>query len=911
MKKLFSALREEGKLPFDPNSLRFRLTLVFVLLVILPALTIMATNVLISLNSGLERAFVHLETVTRLKEESIEKWVEHLETNLSNTHEAKELRWHISVLTGEDESVQLFRQVSFNRVKAALDRTLSETQNFDEVFLLDKSGNVVMSTPIDRSNHEFGKNPFFIKGINKFTIQIPFRFSASDGYSVLAFRPVNDANGKHVGVIAGRTNISRLGQLLRSREGLGNTGKTFLVDNDGVLLTPPIADILIGETVSRSYNTLEFSDGNSIRERTENYHKVKTISVQHWLPSLNVVLVAEQAESEAFSSIYTALSMSVIVTIIALLIAISLGIYLTKNITEPLKELSLTAAKITAGDIHTVATVRGSTELVHLAKIFNTMTTRLRDLITQLKRSEQQQRDLLNNTSSVIYIKAPDGRYLFINRKYEELINISESIVCGKTDHEIHSPEIANNFQSHDQQVIASDSILEFEETVHQSDGEHTYISVKFPLKNETGEIYAVCGISTDITSRKKQEEELKKLRNYLYNIINSMPSILVGVDCEGKVTQWNTQAEKSSGIARSDALGQLLTLMLPDLEIKMEQVFRAINTRKKISDHARLLNVNGVEHFQDITIFPLVENGIEGAVIRVDDVTERLRIEEMMIQSDKMLSVGGLAAGMAHEINNPLGGIMQTSEVMIERLTSEMSANVRAAKEIGIDLKLIHAYMKKRSIPRMLNTIRDSGRRASTIVGSMLGFSRQSHADFSNHDIVELLEQTITLSQNDYNLKTHYDFKQIEIVRDFEKKLPLISCEPQKVQQVLLNIIKNGAESMLELKDGHYQKKLKGKERKPPCLTLSLRNISENNMVRIEITDNGMGMEEDVRKRVFDPFFSTKPAGVGTGLGLSVSYFIITENLAGTLSVKSKLGVGTSFIICLPSNLVEKNEQL
>ena len=514
-----------------------------------------------------------------------------------------------------------------------------------------------------------------------------------------------------------------------------------------------------------------------------------------------------------------------------------------------------------------------------------------------LRETQELQRDVFSNTPSVIYIKDLEGRYLFVNRKYEELFQVNNEALRGKTARELFPSEQAELFHANDLKVAEVGINLQFEETLHREDGDHIYISMKFPLRRTTGETFAVCGVSTDITERKQQENELRQLRNYLSNIIDSMPSTLIGVDREGNITQWNRAAQQVSGIAANSAMGRPLVQVYPKLASEMERIREAILSRREQTDHRRAYWDDGNIRYEDVTIYPLIANGVEGAVIRIDDVTDRLRIEEMMIQTEKMLSVGGLAAGMAHEINNPLGGIMQTSEVMIRRLTGDLPANEQAAEAAGVSIQVIQNYMQSRNIPRMLDTIRDSCRRAAEIVRDMLDFARLGDDNLTFCNLAELLDQTVHLSSIDYDLKKRYDFKQIEIVREYADDLPAIQCAPQKLQQVLLNILKNGAQAMQE----KTQQAAREGEAQPPRFVLRLAQEPATKMVRIEIADNGPGMDEATRKRVFEPFFTTKPAGIGTGLGLSVSYFIVTESLGGSLSVESELGVGTTFVIRLP----------
>ncbi len=388
----------------------------------------------------------------------------------------------------------------------------------------------------------------------------------------------------------------------------------------------------------------------------------------------------------------------------------------------------------------------------------------------------------------------------------------------------------------------------------------------------------------------KDQQEELSNLRNFLSNIIDSMPSILIGVDSDRKVTLWNKVAEQNTGITISEARGKILSDVFPQMASEMNRITESIRTREIKKDTKKVRETNDSTLYEDVTIYPLIANGVEGAVIRIDNVTDKVRMEKMMIQSEKMLSVGGLAAGMAHEINNPLAGMMQTASVMKNRLTNiEMPANKRVASEIDVDIADIKSFMEKRGIPNMIDAINESGKRVAAIVDNMLSFARKSEDQKSSHNVIELLDKTIELASTDYDMKKQYDFKQIAIQKEYTDNLPMIPCEGSKIQQVLLNILRNGAQAM----------HLAGTEK--PQFIIRTMFEEDKGIVTIEIKDNGPGMDEETRKRVFDPFFTTKPVGVGTGLGLSVAYFIVTENNGGRMSVESELGKGAKFIISLP----------
>ena len=391
------------------------------------------------------------------------------------------------------------------------------------------------------------------------------------------------------------------------------------------------------------------------------------------------------------------------------------------------------------------------------------------------------------------------------------------------------------------------------------------------------------------ISERKRAEEEMRRLRNYLSNIINSMPSVLVGVDTDGRITHWNTAAEQATGMGAEQVQGQPLEQVLPAMGHQLEKLRQAMRARTVEAQPKVPRMVDGEVCYEDVTVYPLMSNGVEGAVIRVDDVTERVRIEEMMVQSEKMLSVGGLAAGMAHEINNPLGVVLQAAQNITRRLSPELPANSRVAEECGTSLTSVREYLARREILTFLEDVRQSGQRAAEIVANMLSFSRKAEGGGTPTDLAALLDRTVSLAATDYDLKKHYDFRQIEIVREYEAEVPQVICQAGKIQQVFLNVLRNGAEAMVTA----------GELMQTPRFLLRVAHAK--GMVRVEIEDNGPGMDEATRKRVFEPFFTTKPPGSGTGLGLSVSYFIITEDHGGSMSVESEPGAGTRFVIQLP----------
>jgi signal transduction histidine kinase len=263
-----------------------------------------------------------------------------------------------------------------------------------------------------------------------------------------------------------------------------------------------------------------------------------------------------------------------------------------------------------------------------------------------------------------------------------------------------------------------------------------------------------------------------------------------------------------------------------------------------------------------------------------------REREQSLVLQNEKMLMIGGMAAGMAHEINNPAGIIAQELQNLKRRLSPELPGNRALALKLGIDIDLLSAYLDSREIPVFMDHIDQGVRRICAIVSSMLQFSRQEGQTLRPAEITDVLHHALELAANDNKLRNNYDFKGIDISIEADPDLKPVYMIITEIEQVLINLIKNAAQAI-------YGQQ---KERR-----IRIVSRQQDGWATIMIQDNGPGIPEDLQTRIFEPFFTSKDIGMGTGLGLAISYMIVVEHHKGRIELSSPPEGGACFTIWLP----------
>jgi len=350
---------------------------------------------------------------------------------------------------------------------------------------------------------------------------------------------------------------------------------------------------------------------------------------------------------------------------------------------------------------------------------------------------------------------------------------------------------------------------------------------------------------------------EFERLKEFNENIVESINVGILALDLEGNIESWNAQMEAMYALSRGEALGQALRTVFPPEFVAAVEGFgneAGVHHLYKFP----LLTRAGEQRTANIAIAPLLSRNFVpvGRIILVDDITERVSLESQLAQSDKLSSIGLLAAGVAHEINTPLAVISSYSQM----LSKQLKGDVRLAP--------------------ILDKIIQQSFRAAEIANGLLNFSRTSTTEFKETDLNHVIRDTLSLLE--------HQFKTAQIVVDLElaDNLPGIHGNSGKLQQVFLNLLLNAKEAMPG--GGH------------------LRVATQaNGHVEAIVADSGAGIAPENLKRIYDPFFTTKTMPKpgerrGTGLGLSVSYGIIQEH-AGKIQVESTIGAGTTFHLEFP----------
>lgn len=548
--------------------------------------------------------------------------------------------------------------------------------------------------------------------------------------------------------------------------------------------------------------------------------------------------------------------------------------------------------------------------------------------------------EILDNSPSLIFMKDPAGRYTFVNRSFTEAFGLRREEILGRTDAEIFSPAQAEMFRANDLRVLAEGRRMEFDELAELADGLHVSIVQKFPLRDASGAIEALCGIATDITERKRTEQALRRI-NRLYAVSSGIneaivrlrePAELYERACRIAVEQGNLRL---AWVGICDADGRIapvarygadegyvdrIILTMRDERINRGPAGRALSTgvcavsndiaadenffwkkealRRGLRSCAvfpiriegratGILAIYAEEpdyfHDEELRVLNALADNIAFAVESARNESERkraeqerARLEARLHQAQKMQSLGTLAGGVAHDFNNILTAMMGNAQV--------------AAIQLPAD----------HPVHRNLEEIERAGERAADLIRRILTFTRRQDPHRRPLLLQSVVEEVLRLMRATIPSRIH-------IETHFADSLPEVSADSTQIHQIVMNLCTNAVHAIGE-HSGRIEIRLCEAELNAESYAESYESYAEHiaamrngHAVRLSIIDDGCGMDAATIERIFDPFFTTKAPGQGTGLGLSVVHGIV-QNHEATIAVESRPGEGTAFHIYFPA---------
>ncbi len=496
----------------------------------------------------------------------------------------------------------------------------------------------------------------------------------------------------------------------------------------------------------------------------------------------------------------------------------------------------------------------------------------------QAREAASQQRfvaDLIDHSSLQIYVKDRAGRYLLVNQAFETISDRKREVVLGRTDVEVFPGHDGERFRQNDLAIMASGLARTMEEELTGADGRpRTFISTKFPVRDGTGAIIGLCGMTLEITERKQIEEA----HTQLATVVEQASEVIVVTDLRGTIQYVNPAFEQSTGYSRAEALGQNPRILKSGKHD--EAFYRNLWETLKRGEtwRGRFINrrKDGPLYYEDASITPI--RNAAGKVINYvaakRDVTREVQLEAQFLQAQKMEAVGRLAGGVAHDFNNILQAILGFCEMLLDEMPKD-GAHRQDVLEI-----------------------QKSATSATGLTRQLLAFSRRQALNPTVVELNQLVKNTKPMLQRIVG-------EDIRLAEALAPDLYPIKADAGNIEQVIMNLVVNARDAMPG----------------GGTLTLATRNIEfaeeelkdfsaarAGRFVCLSVTDTGCGMSKEVLEHIFEPFFSTKGPEKGTGLGLSVIYGIAQQH-QGWVNAYSEEGKGSTFRVYFPALPVDRSE--
>jgi PAS domain S-box-containing protein len=476
-----------------------------------------------------------------------------------------------------------------------------------------------------------------------------------------------------------------------------------------------------------------------------------------------------------------------------------------------------------------------------------------------LRESEEFRASLLANSPNPISVINPDSSLRYVNPALEKLTGFSAAELIGKKAPYPYWTQETLKKTTFGFRKAMRQGDERAEELFQKKNGQRFWVKITSTPVMNNGEFKYLLTNWVDITKRKQVEEALRQSEKKYKNLAEATSDLIWEADERGYFTFVSPKIKDTLGYEAKEVIGKIRTLdLIPKAEVKeWLKRFKEINAKREPFSGFEIthLHKNGNSILFEISGIPKFDSdgNFKGYVGINKNITERKRMEEQLMLTDRLASIGELASGIAHELNNPLTSVIGFSQLLLEE---DISPNLKED----------------------ISTIYNEAQRASTIVKNLLTFARKHAPMRQLSQINNILEDVLKLRSYEHKVNN------IELEKRFAD-LPEIMVDYFQMQQVFLNIIVNAETAMLE---AHGRGKM---------VITTARN---NHNVKVSIADNGPGIAKENLRRVFDPFFTTKEVGKGTGLGLSICHGIVTGH-GGRIFAEGTANEGATFVVELP----------
>jgi len=690
-------------------------------------------------------------------------------------------------------------------------------------------------------------------------------------------------------------------------------GYAYVVDNRGRLIAYKDSSVVLqGRTLMEIKGVENAVNSGITTTRYIGLKGDKVIGSYHQNIRAEWFVIVESPLKEVMGNVHKTIYFGLIVSIIIIILNTLFVRSTSGKIVKPIIALKGSVSRFGSGDFTHEIEISSNDEIGDLTKTFNDMAVQLNNAkhefrlqLKELKKTanslqaseDKFSKAFFTSSDSISITSIDPGVFIELNKGFENIFGYKREEILGTSILDLGIWKNPEDRKKMVELLKSEGRILGFQAIGIRKSGEEFIgiISVEVIIVDDTK-----CLLTTvrDITEEKKSEELLERSERNYREIFNSgSDAILIQDFNTGEVQDVNNVMLKMYGYEKDEILHEEMGFgssgVKPYTREFALQKIAEVKKRGSVVFEWQAKRKDGVFFWVEVSLKASEINDRKIIIAIIRDISERKKLHQTLIQSEKMLSLGGLAAGMAHEINNPLAGILQNAQAVINRIEKDSPANIETAERLGINLDAMRSFLVERKIINQLNHIHEAGKRASKIVSNMLSFARKDDKK-SSHNILNLLDETVEMAGSDYNLRKKYDFRSIRIIRSYRDERILVPCNPGHIQQVFFNILKNGAEAMFE-KDSKDNK---------ISAQFDLTVQKKKHRVRIEIKNNVTGIPFAQQSRIFEPFYTTKEVGVGTGLGLSVSYFIVCETHHGDLRVESDGESWANFIIELPVDM-------